>query len=371
MWCDDFGPFDGRVWLNTAHTGPLPRVAAEAAALAIADKIAPRRLRDEAFFEVPARLRAAIARLIGADADDVILGNSASYGLDLLANALPWAVGDEVLAVNGDFPATIFPWKILAPHSLLRLLDPSGPVLEADELKAAIGPSTRLVSVTWVNSFNGHTVDLDRLGDVCRACGVLLVVNVSQALGARLLDVGRTPVDAVTACGHKWMCGPYGTGFIWIRRRLRETLSPRHAYWLPMHAGRGFGNLRDYTQRDVGARAWDVFGTANFFNFSAWAASLEYLLDAKIDKVVQHDQHLVGRFLDTVDLDRYELVSPRSGAGRSTLIVLRPRGEDAVTAQQRLAAAGIDVAVREGALRISPHLHNGDGDIDRAIRALG
>jgi selenocysteine lyase/cysteine desulfurase len=82
----DFGPFHGRVWLNTAHQGPLPRVAIEAARVALEQKAAPYQLRDEDFFEVPRRLRAALGKLIGAPSDEIILGNSTTYGLDLLAN---------------------------------------------------------------------------------------------------------------------------------------------------------------------------------------------------------------------------------------------------------------------------------------------
>ena len=103
----DFGPFDGRVWLNCAHQGPLPRVAAEAAREAIDWKVAPYRLTSERFGGVPAGLRESLARLIGAAADDIILANSASYGLHLMANGLPWKAGDEILLMKGDFPSDI------------------------------------------------------------------------------------------------------------------------------------------------------------------------------------------------------------------------------------------------------------------------
>jgi hypothetical protein len=73
-----FGDFDGRIWLNAAHQGPLPRLAAGGAAEALAAKLAPHRISDEAFVDVPRRLRALLGRLIGASAEEIILGNSAS-----------------------------------------------------------------------------------------------------------------------------------------------------------------------------------------------------------------------------------------------------------------------------------------------------
>src|SRR5436305_13702050 len=105
---DAFGTLE-RAWLNTAHQGPLPLEAAEAAREAIEQKLDPRRIPEPAFFEIPRRLRGTLARLINADPSEIVLTNSTSYGLDLLAQGLPLRSGDEVLGVEGDFPASIYP----------------------------------------------------------------------------------------------------------------------------------------------------------------------------------------------------------------------------------------------------------------------
>src|SRR5919202_5083322 len=107
-----FGDFGGRAWLNAAHQGPLPRVAVEAAEEALAEKEAPHLIEDEAFVEVPRHLRAILGRLIGAPPEEIILGNSASWGLQVLANGLPWQDGDEILVLADEFPATVFPWFV-------------------------------------------------------------------------------------------------------------------------------------------------------------------------------------------------------------------------------------------------------------------
>jgi selenocysteine lyase/cysteine desulfurase len=148
-------------------------------------------------------------------ADQVILGNSTTYGLHLLVQGVDWREGDEVLLVDGDFPATIVPWSPLAERGVrVRLLRPEG--------------------------------------------------------GAP---------DALVSCGVKWLCGPYGTGFCWLRPDLLASLTYRPAYWLGHLAQDDLGQeaairLRD----DLGAAAYDVFGTANFLNFRPWTASVEYLL---------------------------------------------------------------------------------------------
>jgi selenocysteine lyase/cysteine desulfurase len=106
-----FGPFDGRAWLNTAHQGPLPRPAVEASSHAAALKAAPHRIGDADFSVVPERLRALLGELVGSPAEQIVLGNSTSHGLHLIANGLPWADGDEVLVIEGDYPATVLPWQ--------------------------------------------------------------------------------------------------------------------------------------------------------------------------------------------------------------------------------------------------------------------
>jgi selenocysteine lyase/cysteine desulfurase len=200
---------------------------------------------------------------------------------------------------------------------------------------------------------------------------VLLVVNASQALGARPIDVSRTPVDAVISCGYKWLCGPYGTGFAWLHPALLDRLRPQQAYWLAMQAGRALDQMRSTSVRDdIGVRAFDVFCPASFATTLPWIASLELLLDAGIDAVAAWDQRLVDRLLAGIDPERYRLISPAGGAARSTLVVLGPAGGAGGQHHRRLTEAGIDTAHREGNLRLSVHLFNTPAEIDRALAAL-
>jgi selenocysteine lyase/cysteine desulfurase len=367
-----FGPFDGRIWLNTAHQGPLPRAAVAAAHEAAELKAAPHRLADDAFTALPERLRGLLAGLIGADPEHVVLGNSTSHGLHLIANGLAWSEGDEVLVLAGDYPATVLPWQRLASLGVrTTALCPAGEVLTADELADAIGPRTRLVALTWVDSFTGRTLDLDALGAVTRKAGVALVVNASQALGARPLEVSATPVDAVVCCGYKWLCGPYGTGFTWLHPDLLARLVPQQAYWLAMQAGRGLDRMRETELRDdLGVRGFDVFCPASFLNVMPWIASLDLFARVGLDAVAEHDQRLVERLLAGLDPEHHRLVSPRQARARSTLVVLSDTRIGTVDLHHRLARAGIDAAHREGNLRLSVHLFTTAADIDRTLDAL-
>ncbi len=119
----EFGPFDGRAWFNTAHQGPLPTRAVRATEAAAALKAAPHRIADHEFTEVAERLRTLLARLVGGEPDQIVLGNSTSHGLHLIANGIDWSAGDEVLTVDGDYPATVLPWQRVADVRALRPRD--------------------------------------------------------------------------------------------------------------------------------------------------------------------------------------------------------------------------------------------------------
>lgn len=369
----DFGPFDGRAWLNAAHQGPLPRVAVEAVARALAWKIAPHRLTDELFAAVPARLRTLLGELLAVPADEVVLGNSTSYGLHLLANGLPLHPGDEILLVAGDFPATILPWLGLAERGVVvRQVRPRAMVFDGADLERHLTSATKVFCASWVNSFTGEAVDIAEVGAACRANGTLFVLNGTQGIGARHLDLKAAPVDAIVGCGFKWLCGPYGTGFCWMRPDLLASLAYNQAYWLAAQQGGDLvlnreGGLRP-CPADLGARAYDVFGTANFLNFVPWAAALGYLLERGIEAIAAYDQGLVDRLVAGLEGGGYQMVSPRSGMRRSTLVVVsHPDPERNSDLHAALRWAGVDAALRDGNLRFSPHLYNTEADIDRAL----
>lgn len=370
----EFDGLDERVWLNCAHQGPLPRAAAAAAREAVDRKRSPWLIDEESFEDVPRRLKEVLGRLVNVPAAEVILGNSTSYGLNLLAQGLPLEPGDEVLLVAGDFPATVFPWLPLRERGVtVRLVTPRGGPsvgLTAEDVEAALTPATRVLCSSWVFSFTGRVLPLAEVAELCRSRGVTFVLNGSQGVGARPLDLAGAGVGALVSCGFKWLCGPYATGFAWIRPEVREAMATPPAYWLTHQSAGGVGRSADYELRSVGAAAYDVFGTANFLAFPAWTESVEVLSGLGVERVAAHDQALVQRLIDGLDEGAYELLSPRAPAERSTLVYVRHRREPGERVHARLRDAGVETALREGNVRLSPHVYNEPREIDAALDAL-
>lgn len=397
-FASDFGPFDARVWMNCAHQGPLPRVAARAARRELAKKIRPYAIDDDSFHRVPDRLRRVLGRLVGAPPAEIVLGDSTSYGLHLLANGLPWRHGDEILLVQGDFPATILPWLGLREKGVrVRFLEPRRgsptdrptrrptpqPTVHPtpEDVEARMTPRTRLVCASWVSSFTGAALDLQGIGSVCRDRGVAFVVNGSQGVGSLAVDVGTLPVDALACCGSKWLCGPYGTGFLWLRPDLLDKLGCNRAYWLPRQRGRPLDEMRrgvrlrepvPDTHTHVGASKYDVFGTANFLNFVPWTRALEYLLEVGIGRIEARNAALVDRLVEGLLDHGFDVCSPPSGPRRSCLVLFsHPRADRNHALVRALSRAGVHVALRDGKVRASPHLYNTPADVERTLEVLG
>lgn len=369
----EFDSLRARAWLNTAHQGALPGRAAAAAREAIAWKLSPWEMTTERFSGVPEALRSRLARLLAVPTEEIVLANSSSQGLHLLANGFPWRAGDQVLLVRGDFPSTILPWLGLRARGVeVRFVEPRGAAVTADEVEAHLGPRTRLFCTTWVHSFTGHVIDERGIGERCRARGVRFVLNASQGIGSRPLAPAGLPVDAVTSVGFKWLCGPYGTGFCWLRDDLLAGLEYNQAYWLAFQTAVGLETPGEPDlSRDVGARRYDLFGTANFFNFAAWTASLDLVLELGPEAIAARDQRLVDRFVAELPEDRVELLSPRAGHERSPLVFVSHRTRANRDVLERLHAAGVEAALRRGQLRFSPHFYNTTREIDRALEVLG
>ena len=369
-----FGPFDC-TWINTSHQGALPKAAVGALQQAIQWKISPLPLAvSDLFSQVPLKLKDALGRLINAPADDIILGNSASYGLHLLANGINWIPGDEILLVEGDFPCNHLPWLNLKKMGVdIRIIQPKSGWLQPEDVLSHSGDSSRVLCLSWVFSFTGFKIDLPEISKICQKHGIKLILNCSQALGSQPFDTADGYADALTCVGFKWLCGPYGTGFCWIDPVLREELDYNQAYWLAMQTADDLKNPRAVPEvkKGLGARKYDVFGTANFFNFVPWTESVNLLNGIGIKNIKEHNDGLIEHLRDNLDNHKYRILTPLNEAGPSSILVISHKDNSKNKELfDRLIRKKIMISLRHGNLRLAPHLYNTEADINKALSVL-
>ncbi len=374
---DIAGDFDlppERVWLNAAHQGPLPGIAAQAVAEMVRWKQQPHNLKtSKPFTEIPGRLRSVLADLIAVPDSELVLANSSSYGLHLVANGLDLGEGDEVIVAANDFPSDILPWIRLQASGLKVVqVEPAGEVLSVDEVRQAITVRTKVVCLTWVHSFSGQVTDLAGIGEVSRSVDALFVVNGSQGVGALPISPADLPIDVLTGVGFKWLCGPYGTGFCWLGPRASDRVSPAKLYWLNALTADDLVNpgldLSTITPSATGRH--DIFGTANFFNFAALIESVGLVASTGVARIHEHNLELASHLVDGVDRSLYD-VGDRGDPDRlSSIVLLRPLAGSVEDVSLHLETEGVDVAARMGKIRLAPHFYNGDADIVSALAAL-
>ncbi len=369
----DFSLNPNHTWLNVASEGPLPRVAAAALQEAVVWKSSPHLLTLPKFHQVPIELKKILSALIHVDWQDVILGNSATYGLHLLVHGIGFKSGDEIILLQNDFPTDILPWLSLeAQGVVVHQLPAQQHVLTPAEISKAINARTKLICLPYVHSFSGYREDIRTIGKQCRERGIIFVVNLSQAAGAFEVNVEDLDLDAVVCAGYKWLLGPYGTGFCWIRKEIRQQLNYAQNYWISLMDevslnSQGALALND----DHSTRRYDVFGTANFFNYVPWHASIKYLLSIGMDKVKAHNQGLVDHIVDGLNSKYFDLLSPGPRTERTNIVVFSCKDASKNHhLMEFLKEKGFHLALWKNKLRVSPHIYNTGKEIEALLKAL-
>jgi selenocysteine lyase/cysteine desulfurase len=367
------------IYLNHAGVSPLS-LPVRAAALALLDDQASRGAEAVArSLALRARLRQALARLVGARPEEVGLTSGASAGVQAVALCFPWRRGDRVVLFEGEFPANVTPWQRAAALFGLELAwlpltgfaDGSGDGLL--RLEEELGRGARLVAVSAVQFRTGLRMPLAEMAALCAPRGAALFVDAIQALGATPLDAPALGLDYLASGAHKWLMGLEGAGFLWVKPG-RELL-PHLAGWLSHQdpvafLTRGPGHLRYDRPLRTDAQLLEG-GSAAAVAQAALLCAVELLLELGIPAIHAH----ANAWLDGLEplLAARGLVSLRAphAAGRSSFFTARPPpGASAPRLREALQARGVALAIPDGLLRFAPHWPNALDEPARVAAAL-
>lgn len=316
-----------------------------------------------------AQVRALAARLINAtDADDVYFVPNTTYGISVVAEGFPWQPGDNVVLAAEEYPANQYPWMNLATRGVqVRSIPSRGSRVSIDDIRAAIDARTRVLTVSSVEFASGFRNDLDALGELCRARGVFFFVDAIQSLGVFPLDVQKTPIDALSADGHKWLLGPEGAGIGYIRREWVERLHPIGVGAFSVIHPFAFSTI-DFTLKPHAGR-WEG-GAYNVPGITALGASLELLLHTGIAEIERRVIALTDYLCDKALSLGWRVFSSRDAGEKSGIVSLIHPTLSPTEVMKRCRAAGVIVNNRAERVRVSPHAYNTEDEIDRLFDAL-
>jgi L-cysteine/cystine lyase len=315
-----------RAYLNAGTEGPIPQAAADAVQQRITEDLTAGRSGASYFQTVlalAAQARAGYAQVLGASPSDVALTSSTTFGVNTVVQGLRLGPGDEIITSDQEHPGVYLPLRLARVRHGVTVK-----VVPFAELPGETGPRTKLIACSHVSWVGGEVADVEAL----RATGVPVLLDAAQALGAIPVDVKALAVDYYAGSGQKWMCGPEGSGALYVKPSRRDELEP------PMP---GYGAVADPHNplgselAEGAARFDDGFPTAVR---SAWAlASMGVLSGAGWEWVYERAATL-ALTLATMLHERGLDIAPR---GRSTLVSWKTADPDGDVA--RLADAGIIV----------------------------
>jgi cysteine desulfurase/selenocysteine lyase len=370
----EFPGMRGRAYLNFASVGPMPRrVRRKIDAINDTIETMDRNFDPETDTEA-ARARAACARLIGGQPECVGLMPNTSWGINWALRVFPHAPGDAILISDHEFPALRYAAAHMAQFDMPTVIAPVDPTrgLYAEQLESLLKehPQVKIVATSWVYFHNGFKHDLRSLAEVAHRHGAYFVVDGIQGVGTRPLDVMAQGVDVLASAVHKWLCCPVGMGFVWCRPEHIERHPSPWAGWMSVEwesqYGDLFGEQRTMTR---GPRAAEA-GTTNFAGVRALAEAATWIGDLDTQRIGLYTDGLTDRLLTGLDPERFRVVSDDHPDHRSSIVCIRPRRADADAVRKHLARRGVITAVREGAVRVSPHFPTESAAIEQLVQSL-
>ncbi|KAB1191207.1 MULTISPECIES: aminotransferase class V-fold PLP-dependent enzyme [Haloferax] len=354
---------DDVVYLNTGAHGPSPRRVVERATQFLEHHEFDSPAADGPYptaFDAYEEVRADIAAFLGADTNEVALTQSTTDGINRIGTTLDWSPGDVVVRTDLEHPAGILPWRRLERDGVeVRVVESDDGRLDMDQYADAVDGAD-LVCFSAVTWNYGTRLPVRELTDIAREAGALSVVDAVQAIGQFPVDVDEWGADVVAGAGHKWLLGPWGAGFLYVKESVAESLQPRAV---------GYRGVKEPTSEttefEPGAKRFEI-GTTNPAPHVALREALEISDDVGIDRTERRIADLATQFVERVPPEK--LVSPAEP--ESGLVSFRV--DDPERTVERLAADGIVVRTipEPTAVRASFHAFNDSSDVEALLSGL-
>ena len=367
---DVFPPAENFVYMDAASVGLTHKGAAAAInrwqqALADEGTVA---FDEQAEVDCLDNLNDAAARLFNARAEDIATASSET----VLMASLAWAVmppkGSTIVATETTHPSTAYPWMRVAEATgaKMRWVKGDNLYIDPDRLEAAIDSSTSVVCLSHVEYGTGQTFDLARFAKAAHKHGAICVVDVTQSAGQVPIDVASSGIDAAAASTYKWLCGPFGTGFMYIAPALQK-LNPGIVGWRTHKDMWDFQATR--LEMPESAKRYE-FGTMAYGTALGATEAMNYLLGHSIAKIHAHNRQIADRLMSGLQELGAEVLSPKKAHERSATIAARFPGKNSKDFARTLKANKVIASLRRDFIRFSPHLYNNEADIDRGLASI-
>ena len=355
----------GVVHLQTGGVGAMLRPVREATVAAMAEIEAdPVRATYGPGVGELQKVRRKAAGLLACDPDEMILTTSATQGMFLIAQGLKLTHGDRIVTTDHEHPGGRLGWDWAARRFGLHVdvvpiaPDETDPDAIVQRIADSIGPRTRVISFSHILFTTGVRLPADKICALGREHGCWTIIDGAQGPGAIPVDVKAIGCHAYAASGHKWLCGPKGTGLVYISEEMASELDA-----LPLAAGRSPNS--------------DSTGIMNIAGLRGLGAAIDQIAAIGTDRIEAHNQILRAKLYDALSrLNQVRIPAPRDGPLTSAnLTFCLPESVDLHALRRNLLMRHkvyirvVELSEFRG-LRASLHLYNRSDDVDALVTAL-
>jgi selenocysteine lyase/cysteine desulfurase len=348
-------------YLNSAAAGPVARPAHAAATDFYREMMEEGDARWDEWLERRERVRALVAQFINAEPDEIAFTTNSSQGMNLIVDAL--VERGEIISSDLEFPVSTITW--LHRGARVHLVESTEGEIDAEDVRRALNERTGVICLSHVQFSNGFRLNVEELGHIKKDRA--LVINASQSAGAFEIDVKRMGIDALCATGHKWMVAGYGSGFVYLSRRLLAETRPRTISWMSVEEPFEMRNREIYLRTDAGARS--EIGCPHFAGIFALGATVNYMLTLGTknieERVLTLNRHLTRRLVE----EGWRVLSPLREesfrSGETLVAVNQPK-----RTVEHLIGHRIAVTEKPQGIRVSTHFFNNETEIEHLVETL-
>lgn len=358
------------VYVNHAAVAPWPLRTAEAIKQFTDENLQHGARYYPRWMQIESALRTQLARLLNAaSTDDIALVKNTSEALSMVAHGLDWQPGDNVVFPDIEFPSNRIVWESLTRYGVeIRKVDCSHTNTPEDALISAIDSNTRLLATSSVQYATGLRMDLERLGQACKAANTLFCVDAIQSLGALAMDVEAIQADFVMADGHKWLLAPEGLAVFYSRENPRKQLKNNEFGWHMVEDLFAFDS-QEWKEADS-ARRFEC-GSPNMLCIHALHASLSLLLEVGMEtisaRILANTIYLIKQLKQIPGM---RIITPEQVDRHAGIVTFCPSDTDISALHAQLMEKGVICAMRGGGIRFSPHFYTDERRLDAAISML-
>jgi selenocysteine lyase/cysteine desulfurase len=370
-----------RVHLNNAGAAlmPLPVIAAMKDHLDLEATLGGYEAADMRAVAVSA-IYASVARLINAGSDEIALTENATVAWQMAFYAQTFKPGDRILTARAEYAANYVAFLQMARRTgatIEVIPDDETGALDPEALAQMMDERVKLIAVTWIPTNGGLINPAAAIGQIARRHGVTYLLDACQAVGQLPIDVEEIGCDLLAATGRKFLRGPRGTGFLYVRRALLERMEPA----MIDHFGAPWVEADRYALRPDARRfeTWEKNYAARF----GLGVAVDYALDLGLDAIRARCRHLADGLRS--ELERVPRLTLHDlGRDRAAIVSFSIEGFASDAIRSDLSKQGINVSVSKpgstlldararrlpAVLRVSPHYYNSEDEIDRFVTAL-